>query len=52
MLTANDSAINGGAASDTFRIRIWNKDAGDGGVYDNGTNQAVDGGTIVIHTKK
>jgi len=32
MLTANDSAINGGAASDTFRIRIWNKDAGDGGV--------------------
>jgi ELWxxDGT repeat protein len=52
MLTAKDSAINGGPASDTFRIRIWNNDAGEGIVYDNGTDQTLGGGSIVIHTKE
>jgi hypothetical protein len=38
---------------DTFRIRIWTEDA-DGvetDVYDNGSDQAIGGGSIVIHTK-
>lgn len=39
---------------DTFRIRIWSED--DMGietdVYDNGFNQAISGGAIVIHTKE
>jgi hypothetical protein len=37
---------------DTFRIKIWYEDGGEVVVYDNGTNQAIGGGSIVIHTKK
>ena len=44
----------GAGAPDTFRIRIWEED--DAGteteVYDNGFDQAIDGGSIVVHTKK
>ena len=45
----------GDGEPDTFRIRIWTED--EFGVvetveYDNGTNQAIGGGSIVIHTKK
>jgi hypothetical protein len=39
---------------DTFRIRIWEED-GDGietDIYDNGFDQELGGGSIVIHTKK
>lgn len=39
-------------APDTFRISIWNKDAGDATVYDNGVDQAIGGGSIVVHTGK
>ncbi len=35
---------------DTFRIKIWYEDAaGEHVVYDNGTGQALDGGSIVVH---
>jgi len=34
---------------DTFRIQIWDDN---GIIYDNGMDQAVDGGNIVIHTQK
>ena len=38
---------------DTFRIKIWTED--DAGVetvvYDNGFDQALGGGTIVVHKK-
>jgi hypothetical protein len=34
---------------DTFRIQIW--DAGDGLVYDNGSQQSLGGGSIVVHSK-
>jgi hypothetical protein len=38
---------------DTFRIKIWSED--DLGVetvvYDNGFNQAISGGSIVLHSK-
>jgi hypothetical protein len=39
---------------DTFRIRIWWEDAGgsETDVYDNGFDQAIGGGSIVVHTKK
>lgn len=44
---------------DKFRIKIWYEDAGDVVVYDNGfagsgfeTGQPIDGGSIIIHTKK
>ena len=50
MLWAGDGSSTGGA--DTFRIRIWWEDA-DGvehDVYDNGFNQAIGGGSIVVHT--
>jgi len=35
--------------TDTFQIRIW----GDNGViYDNGLDQDIGGGNIVVHTRK
>jgi hypothetical protein len=43
----------GDGSPDTFRIRIWTEDA-DGVetvVYDNGFDQAIGGGSIVVHTK-
>ena len=51
LLTAKDSAINGGPATDTFRIKIWDENsvAPDPTVYDNGTNQPIDHGSIKIH---
>ncbi|MEJ2320725.1 MAG: PKD domain-containing protein [Gemmatimonadales bacterium] len=44
----------GDDAPDTFRIRIWTEDqAGiETDVYDNGFDQEIGGGSIVIHTKK
>ena len=39
---------------DTFRIKIWS-DSGDGTgavIYDNGMNQALGSGSIVVHVKK
>jgi len=36
---------------DTFRIKIWEEDDGEIVVYDNGMDQAIGGGSIVIHTK-
>jgi hypothetical protein len=47
MLWAGDDDL------DTFRIKIW-EEAGEEGetvVYDNGFDQAIEGGNIVIHTK-
>ena len=40
-------------AGDTFRIKVWYDDAsGDEVVvYDNGFDQEIGGGNIVIHTK-
>ena len=36
---------------DTFRIKIWYEDGGEVLVYNNGFNQAIGGGSIVVHTK-
>jgi hypothetical protein len=45
MLWASDGS------PDTFRIRIWWEDAsGQHDVYDNGIDQAIGGGNIVVHT--
>jgi hypothetical protein len=43
----------GDAKPDTFRIKIWEEDeAGvETVIYDNGFDQAIGGGSIVIHTK-
>jgi hypothetical protein len=52
VLWAGDGAGPNGL--DTFRIRIWWEDA-DGvehDVYDNGFDQEIGGGSIVIHTAK
>ena len=40
-------------ADDTFRIKIWWEDGNDEEtlVYDNGFDQAIGGGSIMIHTK-
>ncbi|MCJ7659477.1 MAG: hypothetical protein MUO67_10035 [Anaerolineales bacterium] len=48
MLSAEDDS------PDTFRIKIWTEDEFDVEtvVYDNGSDQAIEGGNIVIHTKK
>ena len=48
MLWAGDSAV------DTFRIRIWEEDAQgvETDVYDNGVEQPIGRGSIVIHDKK
>lgn len=45
MLWATDGA------PDTFRIKIWEEDSGELIVYDNGVEQAIGGGSIVVHTK-
>ncbi|MFC2067750.1 right-handed parallel beta-helix repeat-containing protein, partial [Chloroflexota bacterium] len=39
---------------DTFRIKIWTEDSGgnENVRYDNGSDQAIDGGNIVVHTSK
>ena len=52
MLWAGDGATSGG--SDTFRIRIWweGADAVENVVYDNGFNQSIGGGSIVVQTSK
>jgi hypothetical protein len=39
---------------DTFSIRIWQEDDATGvetDIYDNGFDQPIGGGSIVIHTK-
>jgi hypothetical protein len=43
----------GDGSPDTFRIRIWweDADAVEHDVYDNGFNQAIGGGSIVVQTK-
>ncbi len=47
MLWATDSS------TDTFRIRIWWEDsAGEYDMYDNGVDQAIGAGNIVVHTSK
>ncbi len=48
LLTAKDSAVNGGPPDDIFRIKIWEK-AGGTNAYDNGSNQPIGGGNIIIH---
>jgi len=43
----------GDGSPDTFRIRIWWEDAaGEHDVYDNGVDQPIGGGNIVVHTSK
>jgi len=43
----------GDGTPDTFRIKIWEEDAFgvETTLYDNGSDQAISGGSIVIHTK-
>ena len=42
----------GDGSPDTFRIKIWYEDNGNEiVVYDNGMNQEIGGGSIVVHTK-
>jgi parallel beta-helix repeat protein len=41
----------GDGAPDTFRIKIWEENGGEVVVYDNGFNQSIGGGSIVVHTK-
>lgn len=36
---------------DTFRIKIWEENGGEVVIYDNGFDQSIGGGSIVIHTK-
>jgi hypothetical protein len=42
-------AMDGGNTGDTFRVQITNNNGG-ATVYDNGVNQLLGGGSIVIHT--
>ena len=44
----------GDGEPDTFRIRIWWEDASGGEqvAFDNGAQQAIGGGSIVIHTAR
>jgi hypothetical protein len=44
----------GDGEPDTFRIRIWQEDEATGvetDIYDNGFDQPIGGGSIVIHAK-
>jgi uncharacterized delta-60 repeat protein len=58
MVTAIDAANTNSSDDDLFRIKIWNKDAGDGVIYDNHCGSsgedadpctALGGGNIKIH---
>jgi hypothetical protein len=57
-LASNGSAYKfmlwaGDGSPDSFRIRIWWEDAaGEHDVYDNGADQPIGGGSIVVHMKK
>jgi hypothetical protein len=43
----------GDGEPDTFRIKIWYEDDGqENVVYDNGMEQPIGGGSIIVHTKK
>lgn len=42
----------GDSVQDTFRIKIWYEDGGEIVAYDNGHDQAIGAGSIIIHTKK
>jgi hypothetical protein len=48
MIWAGDGTGSNG--EDTFRIKVWEGDE-DAPVYDNGTDQAIGGGNIVVHDK-
>ncbi len=37
--------------TDTFRIKIWYENGGETLVYDNGFDQPIGGGSIVVRTK-
>jgi hypothetical protein len=51
MLWAGDGT--GASGADTFRIRIWWEGSGfENVVYDNGFDQEIGGGSIVVHTEK
>jgi len=42
----------GTSGADTFRIKIWYEESGsEFVVYDNGSDQAISGGSIVVHAK-
>ena len=49
MIWAGDGEAGGGP--DTFRIKIWVEDdqAIEWSIYDNGFDQAIGGGSIVVH---
>jgi PKD repeat protein len=59
LLTAYDGQVGGGGGTDKFRIKIWDKNNGNGVVYDNKMNgsddidtadpQSIGGGSIIIH---
>ena len=59
MLTANDGQVAGGGGVDRFRLKVWNK-ATDAVVYDNqlgsaadaAASDAIEGGSIVIHSSR
>ena len=62
MLSACDVTVTGncqGEGEDTFRMMIWDRDSGDGLVYDNKTGSpdhsnegtVLGGGNILIHKK-
>jgi PKD repeat protein len=59
ILTANDGQVTGGGGVDRFRIKIWDKATG-AVVYDNqmgagddaAATNAIEGGSIVVHSKK
>jgi hypothetical protein len=43
----------GDGEPDTFRIKIWEDESGgETIIYDNGANQGIGGGSIVVHTNK
>ncbi len=59
ILTSIDGEVDGAGGADRFRIKIWDKAAGDEIVYDNqmGSSEVSDdgtglgGGSVVIHTR-
>ncbi len=60
MVSAIDGQVNSGGNADKFRIKIWDKNNGNGVIYDNqlGVDENADpstllgGGSIVIHKPK
>ncbi|MDP3072811.1 MAG: YncE family protein [Opitutaceae bacterium] len=52
MIWAYDGSTSVASPADTFRIKIWDMEDNDAVLYDNGVNQPISGGNVIVHAAK